>query len=103
MTGKCTVCGKTAYVTEQVKNGTDIYHKACFRCSVCKGSLTLKNFKTQNKILFCNTHYQLPKSAADQSTGAEPQASGYAEPQQQYDQQYEQPADQGYSEEQQYQ
>lgn len=55
MSGKsCDVCKKTAYPIEAVREGDRTWHKLCFRCSVCKGTLTLKNFKTKGGALFCS-------------------------------------------------
>lgn len=54
---KCDVCQKTAYPIESLKEGDRTWHKLCFRCSVCKGTLTLKNFKLRDGTLFCTTHY----------------------------------------------
>ena len=35
----CVKCGATAYAMESVVIDSKIYHKKCFRCSVCKTSL----------------------------------------------------------------
>jgi LIM and SH3 domain protein 1 len=54
---KCAVCNKTAYPIESLREGDQTWHKLCFRCSVCKGTLTIKNFKTKDQALYCATHY----------------------------------------------
>jgi len=33
------------------------YHKECFKCSVCKGQLTLSTLASINAVLYCKTHY----------------------------------------------
>jgi hypothetical protein len=58
MSGKtCAVCQKTAYPIEAIREGDRTWHKLCFRCSVCKGTLNLKNFKLRDGNLFCHQHY----------------------------------------------
>ena len=58
MAGKnCAICGKTAYPVESLKDGDRTWHKICFRCSVCKGTLSVKNFKLKDGALYCGTHY----------------------------------------------
>eukprot|EP01102_Stenamoeba_stenopodia_P020494 TRINITY_DN799_c0_g1_i1.p1 TRINITY_DN799_c0_g1~~TRINITY_DN799_c0_g1_i1.p1 ORF type:complete len:244 (+),score=73.10 TRINITY_DN799_c0_g1_i1:98-829(+) len=56
---KCIICGKTVYPMELVNHSGDAYHKFCFKCSVCKGALTLKNANKKEGQLFCEKH--LPK------------------------------------------
>ncbi len=47
------------------------FHKSCFRCSVCKGSLRADNMATINDKLFCQNHYeQAFKSAGCSYFGA---------------------------------
>ena len=36
---KCDVCTKSVYAAERMEAGGRIYHKMCFKCSVCKNSL----------------------------------------------------------------
>jgi len=59
---KCAVCSKTAYPLESVTALDKSYHKACFKCVVCKQSLSLKNFKGYDGKIYCFTH--TPKPAA---------------------------------------
>lgn len=33
-----------------------VYHKGCFKCSVCKLQLTLRNYGSVDTVLFCQTH-----------------------------------------------
>ncbi|KAK3779918.1 hypothetical protein RRG08_054171 [Elysia crispata] len=55
---KCGVCGKTVYAMERLEINKTVYHKACFRCSVCKAVLTPKTFAINNGVLFCTNHYK---------------------------------------------
>lgn len=36
---KCKACDKTVYLVEQLTADGVVYHKACFRCNHCKGTL----------------------------------------------------------------
>lgn len=40
---KCKACDKTVYLVEQLTADGVVYHKSCFRCNHCKG--TLKVFR----------------------------------------------------------
>jgi len=55
---KCDTCGKSVYAAERMEAGGRIFHKLCFRCSVCKNSLKLNNYKQAEGMLYCNTDYQ---------------------------------------------
>ena len=38
-TNKCAICGKVVYAMEKLEVDKIIYHKVCFKCSVCKKTL----------------------------------------------------------------
>lgn len=38
-TQKCLACNKTVYLVDQLQTDGKVYHKACFRCHHCKGTL----------------------------------------------------------------
>ncbi len=58
MNPKCGVCNKTVYAVEKLSPGNGKhYHKLCFKCSTCKSTLNLKNFKSHEGILYCPIHY----------------------------------------------
>ncbi|XP_042507054.1 LIM domain-containing protein WLIM1-like isoform X2 [Macadamia integrifolia] len=38
-TQKCKACEKTVYLVDQLTVDNKVYHKACFRCHHCKGTL----------------------------------------------------------------
>uniref|UniRef100_A0A6N2KRF1 LIM zinc-binding domain-containing protein n=1 Tax=Salix viminalis TaxID=40686 RepID=A0A6N2KRF1_SALVM len=40
-TQKCNSCEKTVYFVDQLTADNKVYHKACFRCHHCKGTLKL--------------------------------------------------------------
>jgi len=61
---KCEVCQKTAYPLESVTALEKTYHKACFKCVVCKGTLNLKNFKGYEGQIYCLTHTPKPKATS---------------------------------------
>jgi len=38
-TQKCMACDKTVYLVDKLTADNRVYHKACFRCHHCKGTL----------------------------------------------------------------
>lgn len=38
-TQKCKACEKTVYLVDELTADNKVYHKACFRCHHCKGTL----------------------------------------------------------------
>lgn len=40
---KCKACEKTVYLVEQLTADGVIYHKSCFRCNHCKGTLKVRS------------------------------------------------------------
>jgi len=61
---KCASCGLTAYPLESIVALDSSYHKSCFKCSVCKTTLNVKNFKGLEGKLYCAVH--TPKATATQ-------------------------------------
>uniref|UniRef100_F1L3H0 LIM and SH3 domain protein n=1 Tax=Ascaris suum TaxID=6253 RepID=F1L3H0_ASCSU len=55
-------CGKTVYPLEELKCLDKVWHKQCFKCSVCGMTLSMKNYKGYNKLPYCEPHY--PKTVA---------------------------------------
>jgi len=66
-TAKCAVCGKTAYPLESLTAIEKTYHKICFKCDVCGGSLNLKNYKGVAGKVYCFTHTPVDRA----STGSD--------------------------------
>ncbi|KVI04880.1 Zinc finger, LIM-type [Cynara cardunculus var. scolymus] len=55
---KCKACGKTVYPVELLSaDGVD-YHKSCFKCSHCKGTLKLSNYSSMEGVLYCKPHFE---------------------------------------------
>jgi hypothetical protein len=54
---KCDVCTKSVYAAERLEAGGRIYHKMCFKCSVCKNPLKLNTYSQAEGILYCKTDY----------------------------------------------
>lgn len=55
---KCKVCEKTVYPMELLSaDGVD-FHKSCFRCTHCKGTLKLGNYSSMEGVLYCKTHFE---------------------------------------------
>ncbi|CAN6461788.1 unnamed protein product [Victoria cruziana] len=55
---KCKACDKTVYVVDLLSADGVPYHKSCFRCSHCKGTLALSNFSSIEGVLYCKPHYE---------------------------------------------
>ncbi|XP_065616326.1 pollen-specific protein SF3 [Quercus suber] len=53
-TQKCKACEKTMYLVDQLTADSKVYHKACFRCHHCKG--TLKVITIKMSLLNIGTH-----------------------------------------------
>ena len=42
-TQKCKACEKTVYLVDQLTADNKVFHKSCFRCHHCKGTLKVKS------------------------------------------------------------
>uniref|UniRef100_A0A0N5A861 LIM and SH3 domain protein F42H10.3 n=1 Tax=Syphacia muris TaxID=451379 RepID=A0A0N5A861_9BILA len=64
MSKKCArpECGKTVYPIEELKCLDKVWHKQCFKCTVCGMTLNMKNYKGYDKMPYCEPHY--PKTVA---------------------------------------
>jgi uncharacterized CHY-type Zn-finger protein len=56
-TEKCQTCTKSVYAAERMEAGGNIYHKLCFKCTVCKNNLKLNNYQQSEGVLYCKTCY----------------------------------------------
>jgi hypothetical protein len=56
-TSKCYICTKTVYPTEKFQDGEHVFHKACFRCAVCKQALGIGGFAVLAGVYYCKAHY----------------------------------------------
>ncbi|RRT69632.1 hypothetical protein B296_00037202, partial [Ensete ventricosum] len=43
-TTKCTACAKTVYLVDKLTADNRVYHRACFRCHHCKGTLKVRPY-----------------------------------------------------------
>lgn len=55
---KCKVCEKTVYVMDQLMADGAAYHKSCFKCNHCKGTLKLSNYSSLEGVLYCKPHFE---------------------------------------------
>uniref|UniRef100_A0AC35G2E5 LIM zinc-binding domain-containing protein n=1 Tax=Panagrolaimus sp. PS1159 TaxID=55785 RepID=A0AC35G2E5_9BILA len=55
-------CGKTVYPLEELNCLDKIWHKQCFKCTVCGMTLSMKTYKGYEKKPYCESHY--PKTVA---------------------------------------
>lgn len=56
-TQKCTACEKTVYLVDKLTADNRVYHKACFRCHHCRGTLKLSNYNSFEGVLYCRPHF----------------------------------------------
>ncbi|KAI6701485.1 LIM domain-containing protein WLIM1-like [Syzygium oleosum] len=56
-TQKCKACEKTVYLVDKLTANNRVYHKACFRCHHCNGTLKLGNFNSFEGVLYCRPHF----------------------------------------------
>ncbi|KAK8617639.1 hypothetical protein V6N13_080549 [Hibiscus sabdariffa] len=54
---KCSACDKTVYLVDKLTADKRIFHKSCFRCHHCRGTLKLSNFNSFEGVLYCRPHY----------------------------------------------
>ncbi|RVW60846.1 LIM domain-containing protein WLIM2b [Vitis vinifera] len=55
---KCKACLKTVYPVEQLSADGVVYHKSCFKCSHCNGTLKLSNYSSMEGVLYCKPHFE---------------------------------------------
>nr|GMC63903.1 LIM domain-containing protein WLIM2b-like [Ipomoea batatas] len=55
---KCKACEKTVYPVELLSADGINYHKSCFRCTHCKGTLKLSNYSSMEGVLYCKPHFE---------------------------------------------
>ncbi|XP_057488813.1 LIM domain-containing protein WLIM2b isoform X2 [Actinidia eriantha] len=55
---KCKACEKTVYPVELLSADGVSYHKSCFKCSHCKGTLKLSNYSSMEGVLYCKPHFE---------------------------------------------
>ncbi|KAI4374563.1 hypothetical protein MLD38_012544 [Melastoma candidum] len=56
-TQKCKACKKTVYWVEQLAADNVVYHKTCFRCYHCRGTLKLSNYSSLEGVLYCKPQF----------------------------------------------
>jgi len=55
---KCDICTKSVYAVERVAAGGRVFHKLCFKCSVCKMTLNINNYSQSEGTLYCKNDFQ---------------------------------------------
>jgi len=54
---ECKACQKKVYDMEKLTTDNAVYHKWCFKCSKCNGTLRLGNFASLHGQVFCKPHF----------------------------------------------
>ncbi|XP_065872035.1 LIM domain-containing protein WLIM2b [Euphorbia lathyris] len=55
---KCKACEKTVYPMELCSADGVPYHKSCFKCFHCKGTLKLSSYSSMEGVLYCKPHFE---------------------------------------------
>ncbi|GAB4834384.1 LIM domain-containing protein PLIM2b [Ancistrocladus abbreviatus] len=55
---KCKTCDKTVYVVDMVTADGIPYHKTCFKCSHCNGTLVMGRYSSLDGVLYCMPHFE---------------------------------------------
>jgi len=55
---KCKACEKTVYVVDLISLEGFPYHKSCFKCSHCKGFLSMSSYSSMDGVLYCKPHFE---------------------------------------------
>ncbi|KAG9139547.1 hypothetical protein Leryth_019247 [Lithospermum erythrorhizon] len=74
----CKACEKKVYFNDLLTADGITYHKACFKCSHCKGTLVMSNYSSMDGVHYCKPHFeQLFKESGNFSknfqTGSRPE------------------------------
>ncbi|KAK4742664.1 hypothetical protein SAY87_000665 [Trapa incisa] len=79
-TQKCMACNKTVYLVDKLTADNRIYHKACFGCHHCRGTLKLGNYNSFEGVLYCRPHFdQLFKRTGSLDKSFEGKVNGFKE------------------------
>ncbi|MCD7448981.1 LIM domain-containing protein PLIM2a [Datura stramonium] len=55
---KCIACDKTVYFVDLLSADGATFHKSCFKCSHCKGTLVMSNYSSMDGVLYCKPHFE---------------------------------------------
>ncbi|CAL9163920.1 unnamed protein product, partial [Musa hybrid cultivar] len=51
-------CDKTVHFIDLLTADGVPYHKTCFKCSHCKGTVSMCNYSSMDGILYCKPHFE---------------------------------------------
>ncbi|KAL6557207.1 LIM domain-containing protein PLIM2a [Orobanche minor] len=55
---KCKACDKTVYFVDLLSADGATFHKSCFKCTHCKGTLVMSNYSSMDGVLYCKPHFE---------------------------------------------
>nr|ANC95020.1 LIM1 [Phalaenopsis aphrodite subsp. formosana] len=55
---KCKTCGKTVHFIDLLMADSVAYHKSCFKCTHCSGTLAMYNYSSMDGVLYCKPHFE---------------------------------------------
>ncbi|KAJ1694172.1 hypothetical protein LUZ63_010870 [Rhynchospora breviuscula] len=55
---KCKACDKTVHFIDLISADGVPYHKTCFKCSHCKGTLSMCSYSSMEGVLYCKPHFE---------------------------------------------
>ncbi|TGZ60023.1 hypothetical protein CRM22_008790 [Opisthorchis felineus] len=60
---RCYVCGQKSFATETLYVMDRVYHKRCFKCTACNGTLGVENYHSIDGQPYCKAHFRAILSA----------------------------------------
>jgi len=55
---KCLSCGKSVYVTEEIRVDGKLFHRGCFRCTHCNNTLKVGTYASLEGKPYCKPHFK---------------------------------------------
>eukprot|EP01102_Stenamoeba_stenopodia_P022748 TRINITY_DN95_c0_g1_i1.p1 TRINITY_DN95_c0_g1~~TRINITY_DN95_c0_g1_i1.p1 ORF type:complete len:102 (+),score=28.12 TRINITY_DN95_c0_g1_i1:209-514(+) len=66
----CKSCEKRVYPMDRLSINDVIFHKGCFKCDHCKGTISAGNYASLEGRYYCKTHFkELFKAKGNYSEG----------------------------------
>lgn len=55
---ECAVCNRVVYAMEKLEADKVVYHKTCFKCSVCNKTLSTGTYAALQGKIYCKVHFK---------------------------------------------
>lgn len=57
-TNNCLSCERVVFFMEKLEADGKVFHKTCFKCSVCRKTLSAGTYASLEGVLFCKPHFK---------------------------------------------